>query len=511
MKNKFARNLGILGIIGILIKIIGALYRVPLAVFMTEDAVAYYSLAYPWYNMLIVLSSAAIPAVIAKLTAEAVANDDISSGLDVLSVAKMLMNFFGLFTALFLIGFAKIISGALGFPESTYSFYVLGVASYFVAINASYRGFFQGEQRLQIYGVSQLIEQIGRVTFGLALVVIFAGLSLGDSMLAAAGTSGAAFGALSSWAYVVVKFRKFHPGGKHKVKDVRAVMKKIGKLVLPLAMGASIMPLLSMIDGVLVIWRLGQIGYAAESAIMYSFVSFYSAPIINLSQVVFSALQVSLLPMVTKSFTRRSPELSHQIQFGILLSVLLGLPMGLGIAAFSEQILLFLYPSKVDVAMGAASVLSILGLSIVFLSLYLATTSILQGLNEYKRPVRHLLIGAIVKVIAAYVLIGTPSININGAAISTLLAYAVAAVLNLWRVYSIQPPDYQTMKKIGLTLLSNALMIISATSLFGRLEGTLPMRLNLLVSIFAAVLVYVVSIYLFKVIIKQDFENLGQS
>ena len=122
MKNKFARNLGILGITGLIIKLIGAIYRVPLAIFMSEEAVSYYSLAYPWYNILIVISSTAIPAVIAKLTAEASANEDLQLQNDVLNVSKKLMQWFGLLTMLFLIGFAGIISNALGYPESTYSF-----------------------------------------------------------------------------------------------------------------------------------------------------------------------------------------------------------------------------------------------------------------------------------------------------------------------------------------------------------------------------------------------------
>ena len=159
MKNKFAKNLGILGLIGLIIKLIGAIYRVPLALFMSEDAVAYYSLAYPWYNILIVISSTAIPAVIAKLTAEASANDDLQLQNDVLNVSRRLMQIFGIVTMLFLIGFASIISNGLGYPESKYSFYVLGLASYFVALNAAYRGFFQGTQRLEIYGISQLLEQ----------------------------------------------------------------------------------------------------------------------------------------------------------------------------------------------------------------------------------------------------------------------------------------------------------------------------------------------------------------
>lgn len=508
MKNKFARNLGIMGVIGILIKIIGALYRVPLAHFMSENAVAYYALAYPWYNILIVISSTAIPAVIAKLTAESIALKDNQGKMAVFQVSRMLMNLFGLVSALFLIGFAGVISRALGFPESVYAFYVLGIASYFVALNAAYRGFFQGDQRLELFGLSQLLEQIGRVVFGLSAVVLLSGLAFGDGALAGAGTSGAAFGAIVSWLYSLNRFKKHYPSSKIEVADPKKVAMKILRLVGPIAIGASMMPLLSMIDGVMVVWRLRQIGMEAVAGILYSYVSFYSAPIINISQVVFAALQLSLLPMITNSFTQKSQALKKQVGLGVLLSVALGLPMGLGMAAFAEPILLFLYPSKADIVVDAAPVLALLSIAIIFLSVYLSTTSILQGMNAYKAPVKHLMIGAVVKLVSAYVLIGIPSINVNGAAISTLLAYLVAAVLNLSLVFKMQRPDGEALKKLSLVVISNVLMILSARLVYGLLITKVGMTTSLLLAILVAIIVYSLLVVSLKLISKKDFENL---
>jgi len=110
MKNKFVKQLGLLGIIGIVIKIIGALYRVPLGNFMTDDAVTYYAIAYPWYTSLIVISTAALPAVIAKLTAESGAKDAYDEQLTVFSVSKKIMGLFGLGSLLFLMLGSSVIS-----------------------------------------------------------------------------------------------------------------------------------------------------------------------------------------------------------------------------------------------------------------------------------------------------------------------------------------------------------------------------------------------------------------
>lgn len=508
MKNKFAKNLGILGLTGIIIKIIGAIYRVPLAIFMSEDAVAYYALAYPWYNILIVFSCTAIPAVIAKMVAEASANDNQTLQSDILNVSRQLLHIFGVGTLILLVGFSGVISSALGYPDSQYSFIVLGFASYFVAINAAYRGFFQGTQHMEVYGISQLLEQLGRVILGLGVVAALSGFGMNDGYIAAAGTSGAAFGAIISWLYSINRYKKYYKNHQKTKGQFKQITSQILKLVVPIALGASIMPLLSMIDGTLVVWRLRDIGLGSTAAVLYSYVSFYSAPIINISQVIFGALQVTLLPMITKSFTQKNPNMKYQINFGVLLSLVLGLPLGLGIAIFSKQILLFLYPSKAAIAGDAASVLAILGISIVFLSIYLATTSILQGINQYRKPVIHLAIGAIIKVVSAYALIGIESINVDGAAYSTLLAYAVAAILNAIEVYKHCKPTKAIIVKGIQTLFANALMVASALGTYRLFEKKLSLTVDLLLSVFVAVVVYGVVFLALKIVTKEDFEQI---
>lgn len=511
MKSKFAKNLGIMGIIGILIKLIGAVYRIPLAHFISENAVAYYGLAYPWYNFLVVLSSIALPAALAKLTAEALVLEDEQGKWEIFTVSRWLTNGFGIVSALFLIFFAGSITKVLGNPEAVYAFYVLGVSSYFVSLNASYRGFFQGNQRLELFGMSQLLEQIGRVGLGLLIVIVFSKMALGDAAMAGAATSGAGFGALLSFLYVSSRFRKHFDFKKVVVKDWKAIAKRILKLAWPIAIGASIMPLISMMDTVIVVRRLIYLGYEKEmAAIMYSYISYYALPIINLSQVVFSAIQLSLLPMITNSFTIKSPRLKKQVGLGLLLSLALGLPMGLGIAIFSKEILLFLYPSKADIVVEAASVLRYLSFAIIFLSVYLATTAMLQGMNAYKQPMHHLVVGAVAKLISAYVLIGIPAINIDGAAISTLLAYAIAAALNVRLLFKLQKPDVTALKKILLTIFANGLMVLSAKGTYAFLNGSLGLSMSkaLLLAIAVAVVVYGGCVLGLKIVTKADFETI---
>lgn len=512
MKNKFAKNLGIMGIIGALIKIIGATYRIPILYFMSEEAVAYYGLAYPWYTFLITFSSVSVTAAIAKLVAESRAREDVLGEREVLTVSSWLMRGFGLISAIFLIGGAGFIAKILKQPETVYSFYVLGIATLFVSFNAVYRGFYQGHQKLENYAFAQLFEQVGRLILGILAIIIVSKLNFGDAQLAGAATSGALFGAAISWGYSNLSFKRAIGVEKVKVRDFKGLALKIVKIAAPVAVGASILPILAIMDSIMVTRILSSIGMGDTAAVLFSYISSYSAPIVNITQVAFSALSLSLLPMITESYVQRKPELKNQVGLGILLSLVLGLPMGLGIATLAEPILMLLYPNKVDLMVGAAPVLMYLGIGTVFLSLYLATTSILQGLNAYKQPVRHLMIGALVKFVAAMLLIRIPALNVQGAAISTLLAYMVAAFLNCRLVYKINAPDFSVVKKVGVTVIVNVIMVVIAKASYeltkGLMSGMKGLALSIFISIVLAAGFYGLAVWKLKIVSKKDFEKI---
>lgn len=507
MKHKFARELGLLGVIGILIKIIGSFYRVPLAYIMSEDAVSYYAIAYPWYLTLIVISTTALPAVVSKLTAEAGALEDETLQYDTFIIAKKIMMIFGMLTLIALSFGALPITTLLGYPQSFMAFIVLGVASYFVALNSAYRGLFQGTQNLKYFGYSQLVEQIGRVVLGLLLVLYMAALSFNDGWMAAAGTSGAAFGAVLSWMYAKWMYAKHYKRHSAKLRDHRMLAKKIIRMAIPIALGASIFPLLSIIDSTMVIARLRSVGFGNEAGVMFSYLSFYGAPIIGIAEAIIIALQVSLLPMIARCFTLKDPRLSDQIYLGVRLSIFIGLPMALGIAGMAGPILTLLYPSKASLIGDAQWVLMWLGLGVVFLSIYQATTGMLQGVGRYRVPVINLLIGAGVKVILGYILLGIPSINVNGAAISTLIAYAIAAFLNVMTLYKVARTPKGFAVQIFKIIISNLAMLLVARGSFAYLYTQFGNNISVLISIFAAAIVYAGLTFILKLVSKKDLET----
>jgi len=365
---------------------------------------------------------------------------------------------------------------------------------------------------MQYFGYSQLVEQLGRVIFGLSTVWLLSALAFNDGFIAAAGTSGAAYGGIVSWLFALIIYRREFKPHRARLRDHKPLIKKIIRMAIPIALGASIFPLLTIIDSTMVIARLRTAGFGDDAGIMYSYLSFYGAPIIGIAEAVIIALQVSLLPMIARSYTLKDKRLSNQVYMGIRLAMLIGLPMAFGIAGLSKPILMLLYPSKEALIGDASVVLMWLGLGVVFLAIYQATTGILQGVGQYKKPVVNLVIGAVVKVILGYILLGIPSINVNGAAISTLITYALAALLNVGALVKLHQRPAGFIANTFKVIASNLAMLVTARQSFVLLSQRLDFRVSLLLAIGFAIAVYGILIFGLKLVSKSDFQNMeGQS
>lgn len=82
-KGSFVRGAAVLAIAGLIVKLIGAIYRIPLANIIETDGLKFYEVAYPWYSWLLVISSAGLPTAISKLVSERVTLGDYRGARDI--------------------------------------------------------------------------------------------------------------------------------------------------------------------------------------------------------------------------------------------------------------------------------------------------------------------------------------------------------------------------------------------------------------------------------------------
>ena len=438
-KKTFLKGAVVLGIAGIIIKFLGAVFRIPLANLIGDTGMAYYNGAYPIYVFLLTLSTAGIPTAISKLVSERDATGEYYEAHRVFKTSFSLLAVIGATTSMILFFGAGPISQLVSNPGSYLAMKAIAPALLFVPTMAAYRGYFQGMQNMTPTAVSQVIEQLFRVIAGLSLAFYLYGMGL--EFAAAGASSGAAFGGFAGaigMGIVYLKHRKsIHARIKKGVVRTRektsSILKKILIIAVPVTIGASIMPIMNMIDMAIVMRRLQTAaGFSYEAASgLYGQLSGMVGAIINFPQVLSMSIAMSLVPVISAAFKKKdTPFLQHNVELGMRTSFLIGLPCAVGLMVLSEQIMLLLYPMQQASAISAAPCLFILAIGVIFLSAVQTLTGILQGLGKPSVPVINLLVGCVIKIVCTYTLVAIPDINVKGAALGTTIAYATAAILD---------------------------------------------------------------------------------
>ncbi len=514
-KENFIKGAAILSIAGLLVKILGAVYRIPLTNLIGTEGMGLYQPAYNIYNLLLVVSLAGFPTAIAKMVSERRALGNYQGAYQVYKISRWGLFLIGFVSSIFVLIFARDLVTFLGYPGSYYSMLALVPALFAVPLLSAYRGFFQGMQNMTPIAVSQIVEQIFRVAVGLYLAYALVGRGLEEA--AAGATFGASAGSLAALVTIYIMFifnkkkssKEITTSKNNKIEPTPYIVKSLLYIAIPITIGASIAPLMGNMDSLIVSNRLAAIGYTVEEYTdMFGELSGTAQTLINFPQVFSTAVAMSLVPAITDAFTKKQrTALNSTANAGVKMSLIIGLPSGIGLFMLAEPIIALLYPS-IGSAKHASSgaLLEILAIGVIFLTLVQAFTAILQSINKQFHPVKNLGIGLVIKAILSYILIGMPSINIKGAAISTTVAYFFVAIFNL-RDINKTKIKINLIKVSSRTLLSTAVMAVFVWISFGFLKSAIgSQNLATLGSIAIAGTVYVICLFITGAITEEDLE-----
>ena len=457
----FVKGAAILGAAGLLVKILGAIYRIPLNNLIGTEGMSYYAVAYPYYSWLLVISSAGLPAAISKLVSERITKNDYKGAQNIFRVVFWLLVGIGALTTMIMLIFAKPLARLSGLYGAYYSFVALAPSLLFVSIMCSYRGYLQGLQQMTGTALSQVAEQLIKLIAGLVLAKIM--LKRGPEFAAQGALLGVTISEIAGLIVIAAFYyiKKANGFGLminrndeiFKPESNSSIIRQILVLAIPITLGASIMPLTGIADSAFILNSLKYsskaVHWAKQSGIVtefdttsylveswaksaYSIFRSYVTTIINMPAVLTSALAMSLVPAISSYIaSKKIKSAKKAATTAMKLSMLIGAPCAVGLFVLAEPILLLLYSSSLDnagkVAM-AASIMQISSIGVLFLSVVQALTGVIQGMGRPIIPVKNLLIGGILKVISMLILM--QFFNIYGAALSTVICYAVAAILD---------------------------------------------------------------------------------
>ncbi|WP_130861536.1 putative polysaccharide biosynthesis protein [Bacilliculturomica massiliensis] len=516
-KKSFLQGAAILAGAAVLIKLMGAFFRIPLANIIGAVGMGYYQTAYPIYNLFLTISTAGIPVAISRMVAERCAEGNHYEAHRVFKVSFLLLLIIGTLSSSILYFGADAYAKSANMDEAVLAIRAIAPALLLVSLMAAFRGYFQGTQNMKPTACSQIFEQLFRVAVGLTLAIVLAkkGLEVAAAGASFGATAGSAFGLLVI-ALIYLLHKKAiaqkirRSGSKSSGESSGRILVRIFIIALPITIGAAIMPLMNMIDLQIVMNRLVDIGYTSESAqAMYGELSGFAAPLINLPQVLIQAIAISLVPTIAAAHQRRDMEfLRFNVSTGLRTAMIIAMPCAFGMMTLSEPIMLLLYPLEKASAVSAAPLLFILALGIIFLSGIQTLTGILQGIGKQNIPVRNLFIGALVKVACTFYLTGVESINVKGAAIGTVATYIVTFLLNLAAVKKYTKADFSAGQVFLRPLISVLAMSVCAWGAHRLIVGVLGNSLATLLAVAVGGIVYIVMIFATKTITPQELSML---
>ncbi len=510
-KDSFLKGAFILGMAGILIKVMGAFFRIPLGNFIGAEGMAYYQAAYPVYTLFLTLATAGFPTALAKLVSEKNAIGDYKGAHKIFKVSYTTLFITGIIAfSIFFFGADYIVNNIMKNQGAYYAMLAIAPSLLFVPVMSAYRGYFQGRQEMSKIALSQIGEQLFRVILGIALAYVLM-QNAGPQWGAAGAITGATIGAIASIIYLIIaylresKIRKAEiKKSKHfKDESVSRILKKLLVVAIPITIGAAVMPLVNMIDSVIVVRRLTDGGFTPEQAkIMFGQLTGMAMAIVNLPSVLTVAMSMSLVPAISESYGLGNiPKARKDTKSAIKVTLLMVLPAAFGIAALATPIMQLLYP-KEPASIG--TILLFLTPCVVFLGLIQVMSGILQGMGKPMIPVIALLVGMVFKVVLTYTLTAIPSIGVLGSAMGTVSAYLVAAIIDIWYVRKSMKIKFSAKEFVIKPLITVITMFIAVKLSFGAFTVLVGSKLATILAILIGVIAYGVVLILIGGIKKEE-------
>ncbi|MBE6082227.1 MULTISPECIES: putative polysaccharide biosynthesis protein [Tissierellales] len=516
-KEKFLKGAAILGVAGMIVKLLGAVYRLPISNIIKTEGMGYYQTAYPLYVLILTVSTSGFPVAIAKLVSEKRALRDFKGAYKIFKIALLGLFICGILSSMLVLLNAESIVEHLGNKNAYYALIALVPALFFVPIMSAFRGYFQGTQNMKPTALSQISEQLFRVIVGLFLTyyLLDKGIPIAAGGASFGGSIGAIAGTLSIvWIYFLNRKKmnkEIRSSLNAKEESVSRIIKNLLIIAIPITIGASIAPIMDTIDAAIVLRRLQSIGFSEfESNNLYGQLKGLAQTLINLPQVFSMALAISLVPSISEAYTKRNySEVKSITSSGLRITLLIGLPCAFGLFVLGKPIIKLLYfKNDIESLNNTGEILQLLSFGVIFLTMVQSLTAMLQGMGRPFVPVKNLFLGAVVKTFLTYILTGISWINVKGAAISTVVAYFIAGMLDLSAVKRYSKVKFNMKEVFIKPFLSSLGMAVAAFLGYRLFEGILGGKISTLIGIFIGVIVYFILLIITGAITNEDFKIL---
>ena len=518
----YLHGAAILAVAVIIIKILGAIYKIPMGNILGDEGFTHFNVAYNLYNVLLTLSTAGLPIALSKLISEANSLDRPVQIRNTFKVAILAFVVLGAVGTAVMFVFPTELAVFMEDVEASQSVFAMAPAVILVCVMSAFRGYTQGLSDMRPTSISQVVEVAVKVAFGLGLVLLLQRSNKSLPILSAGAISGVSVGSLVACIYMGVVAAKRMKSENNRLAYVSvnnentesnsAILKKLIKIGIPIALGSCVLSVITLINTKLILGQLqNAAGFSYNDAKVLFGVYSKALTLYNLPAAIITPLTISIIPAIAGFLAKKQfGEAKNVVESSLRIATILALPMAVGISVLSSPIMDGLYYGS---AVQGSALLAIMGAASFFVCLSLMTTAILQAGGRERLPMYTMLIGGTMNIVINWILVGNPKVNIYGAPIGTLICYIVMGGLNLWFVMNKMPERPKLSKVLLKPVINCAAMGASAWIVYpaalglvgaGPEPGRKIILLALAIAIAVAVVVYAVMTILTKAITIED-------
>lgn len=509
-KQNFLQGTALLAMATVIVKLVGALYKVPLNAIIGEKGFGYFSTAYEIYNILLMISTAGLPVAMSRMISEASSLEHYAQVRQVYATAKRIFLLLGIVGSVLMTAFCRPLARFWNQPDAWAAIGCLGPCVLLICIMSAFRGYFQGQSNMIPTAVSQVLEVVTKLIVGMAAALAFLKATADISLAAGGAILGVTASCLVSAVYLYRCFRRSYtqlPDTGDTPKSFSATARELLKIAVPITVSSTILSIITSLSSKIYMGRLLGSGITQDAADTMRGVHVMTQTIYNMPCAFITPITVSIIPAITAQITlKKFRETRLTEESAIRVTGIFAMPCAVGLICLAKPITALLGGYSGDRLVLAGQMMTVLGISVVFNALVLVTTAIMQAHGNVNRPVVNMLIGGVIKLIIVYVLTGNRAIGIVGTPIGTLTSYVVICILNVFSIRSLVADPPRILRNLIRPLLASCIMgvavwlswwCLSAAGIGSRvLLAGLPVAVGMVAYVLAAIAL--------KVITKED-------
>ncbi len=513
----FMSGVLLLSLSTLLVKIIGLVFKIPMLSLLGAEGMGYFNSAYEIYALLCVISTAGLPVALSMLVSRARTKNDTLQIKHLYQTALKLFLSFGILGTAFMLLLARRLAEFIKNPLSWYCIAAIAPALLFICVASAIRGYCQGFENMLPTAVSQLIEALSKLVFGMVFASFAIRKGFAVFEVAAFAILGVSVGTLLSALYLLVVKRKIKIQRTVCIKNVShnsSRIRELAAIALPITLGSALLGFTRIIDMTLIMRRLQDVGYSTLDANkIYGSYTTLAVPVFSLIPALIAPVAMALVPQLASFLEEKNKTgQSTVIENSMRITTLLSMPASIGLVAFSRPVLEMLFASQSEAIDIAAPLLSVLGASVIFSCIITTTNAILQSYRMAYLPILSMLAGVAVKFFVSYFLIGREGIGAMGAPIGSLACNISVTLINMYFLKKYTSVSFSLQKVFLKPLLASCFSIGSAFALYMYMSGGAASDLiSMSLAVLLALVVYFVFMWLIGGVTLEDVKLLPLS